>query len=127
MSRKSKSCCNISEPGDVQSPELPEQIQADLASMGGLEALARSIPAKTKLETYSRIFKGLSDPIRLSILYIVRDKPLCVCVINRLTKISGSKLSYHLTSLKEAGLIERKSQGNWIIYSITDLGRAGLR
>jgi len=123
MSKKSKSCCKVSEPGEVQSPELPEQIQADLASMGGLEALARSIPAKTKLETYSRIFKGLSDPIRLSILYIIRDKPLCVCVINRLTKISGSKLSYHLTSLKEAGLIERKSQGNWIIYSITERGR----
>lgn len=88
-----------------------------------MEGLARQIPPQKKLETRSKIYQALSDPIRLSILYIIRDQPLCVCVINRFMRLSGSKLSYHLTSLKEAGLIEGEYQGNWIVYSITERGR----
>jgi ArsR family transcriptional regulator len=87
-----------------------------------MEALARQIPSRKKMEERSRIYHALSDPIRLSILYIIRNQPLCVCVINRFMRLSGSKLSYHLTSLKEAGLIEGEYQGNWIIYSITERG-----
>ena len=37
-------------------------------------------------------------------------------------RIADSKLSYHLTILKEAGLIEGEYHGNWIIYSITGAG-----
>jgi ArsR family transcriptional regulator len=38
-------------------------------------------------------------------------------------RIADSKLSYHLTVLRESGLIEGEYQGNWIIYSLTDIGR----
>ena len=76
-----------------------------------------------ELEERSRIYQALSDPLRLSILYIIKDQPLCVCVINRFMRLSGSKLSYHLNILKESGLIEGEYDGNWIIYSITDRGR----
>ena len=38
-------------------------------------------------------------------------------------RISDSKLSYHLTVLKESGLIEGECRGNWIIYSLTDDGK----
>jgi ArsR family transcriptional regulator len=41
-------------------------------------------------------------------------------------RIADSKLSYHLTILKDAGLIEGEYQGNWIIYNITDTGRHHL-
>jgi ArsR family transcriptional regulator len=112
--------------GDTAT-ELPEQIQRQLDAMGGLDALARRVPGREKLEGRSRIHQALADPIRLSILSIIRDQPLCVCVINRLMQLSGSKLSYHLTNLREAGLIAGEYQGNWIIYSITDRGRRLLQ
>jgi len=41
--------------------------------------------------------------------------------------LAGSKLSYHLTILKECDLIAGEYHGNWIIYSITERGRKALK
>ncbi len=70
----------------------------------------------------SRVYHALSDPLRLTILHLIKNQPLCVCVIKEFIRIADSKLSYHLTILKEAGLIKGEYHGNWIIYSITDKG-----
>ncbi|WP_321506655.1 metalloregulator ArsR/SmtB family transcription factor [uncultured Methanoregula sp.] len=127
MKRKTTSCCGMpAEKGDPAT-EIPEQIQTELDAMGGLEALASHIPPAAELEMRGKIYQALSDPLRLTILYIIKDQPLCVCVINRFMRLSGSKLSYHLTGLKEAGLVEGTYEGNWIIYSITDRGRRLLQ
>jgi ArsR family transcriptional regulator len=123
MKRKTTSCCGKPAENGDPATEIPEQIQTELDAMGGLDALASRIPQKTELEGRGRIYQALSDPLRLSILYIIKDQPLCVCVINRFMKLSGSKLSYHLNILKESGLAEGEYDGNWIIYSITDRGR----
>jgi ArsR family transcriptional regulator len=123
MTRKAPSCCGTpAQEGDPVS-DIPEPIQRDLDAKGGLDALRKQIPTPKALDKRSRIYQALSDPLRLSILYIIRDQPLCVCVINRFMRLSGSKLSYHLNILKENGLIEGESQGNWIVYSITERGR----
>jgi len=107
--------------------DLPDQIQKELEEMGGFEALAGRVPSHEELGAQSRVHHALADPLRLTILYLIRDQPLCVCVINRFTRLSGSKLSYHLNILKEGGLIEGEYHGNWIIYSLTDTGREYLR
>jgi len=104
--------------------EIPEQIQKELEEAGGFEALAGRIPPQAEIAEKSRAYHALSDPLRLTILYLIRDQPLCVCVINRFTRLSGSKLSYHLNILKESGLVEGEYHGNWIIYSLTGQGRS---
>ena len=106
--------------------EIPEQIQKELDELGGFEALAERIPSGTELDEKSRVYHALSDPLRLTILFLLRDQPLCVCVINRFMRLAGSKLSYHLNILKESGLIEGEYQGNWIIYTLTAAGRKYL-
>jgi len=106
--------------------EIPEAIRQELEEMGGLEALAEQIPPKNEIEAQSSVYHALADPLRLTILYLIKDQPLCVCVINRFMRLSGSKLSYHLAILKEAGLIEGEYHGNWIIYTLTDTGRRHL-
>jgi ArsR family transcriptional regulator len=103
--------------------EIPGPIRKELEERGGFEALADQIPVQPHLEELARVHHGLSDPLRLTILYLVKDQPLCVCVINRFMRLGNSKLSYHLNILKESGLIEGESHGNWIIYSITGRGR----
>jgi ArsR family transcriptional regulator, arsenate/arsenite/antimonite-responsive transcriptional repressor len=129
MKRVTLSCCGTKKrksPAD-DLMEIPDQIKKDLDETGGFEALAGRVPGTATLEEKSRIYHALSDPLRLTILYLVKDQPLCVCVINRFTRLSGSKLSYHLNILKESGLIEGEYQGNWIIYSLTDAGREFAR
>jgi ArsR family transcriptional regulator len=60
-------------------------------------------------------------------MYSLLSQPLCVCVIKSVVKIADSKLSYHLSILKEQDLIVGEQQGNWIIYSITNRGRQALK
>jgi DNA-binding transcriptional ArsR family regulator len=128
MKRVSCACSGMKSNKDAgeKETELPEQIQKELDEIGGFEALAGRVPGAAHLEEKSRIYHALSDPLRLTILYLIKDQPLCVCVINRFTRLSGSKLSYHLNSLKESGLIEGEYHGNWIIYSLTERGRQYL-
>ena len=124
MKRVTPSCCGIKKRkgSDNEEMEIPDQIKKELDEMGGFEALTGRVPDSAMLEQKSRVYHALSDPLRLTILYLIKDQPLCVCVINRFTRLSGSKLSYHLNILKESGLIEGEYQGNWIIYSLTETG-----
>jgi ArsR family transcriptional regulator, arsenate/arsenite/antimonite-responsive transcriptional repressor len=123
MKTSAKSCCGTKKGKTHCEMEIPEQVQKELDEIGGFEALAARVPDRTEIAEKSRIYHALSDPLRLTILYLIQDQPLCVCVINRFTRLSGSKLSYHLNILKESGLIEGEYHGNWIIYSLTDKGR----
>jgi len=129
VKRVTLSCCGTKKEKDSgeSGRELPEQIEKELEAIGGFEALAGRIPDKEILGEQSRIHHALSDPLRLTILHLIRDQPLCVCVINRFMRLAGSKLSYHLNILKESGLIEGEYCGNWIIYSITDRGHRLLQ
>jgi ArsR family transcriptional regulator, arsenate/arsenite/antimonite-responsive transcriptional repressor len=64
-------------------------------------------------------FHALSDPLRLKVLDILRDRELCVCDLrDRLDNIAQSKLSFHLKTLKEAGLVRSRQQGRWIYYRL---------
>jgi ArsR family transcriptional regulator len=129
MVQRKKTCCGTGQKVSLPEKEmdLPEQIQKELAEIGGFEALSGRVPSQEELEAESRVYQALADPLRLTILYLIRDQPLCVCVINRFTRLSGSKLSYHLNILKEGGLIEGEYHGNWIVYSLTDTGREYIR
>jgi len=105
---------------------IPQEISEQLCAGGGLDGLQRRIPPDSVLSSLAGFHHALSDPVRLKILYALQEQPLCVCVIKEIISIADSRLSYHLNVLKAAGLIRGAQQGNWIIYSITDLGRAGL-
>lgn len=63
-------------------------------------------------------FHALSDPLRLKILDLLRDRELCVCDLRDRLDIAQSKLSFHLKTLKEANLVRNRQEGRWIYYSL---------
>lgn len=63
-------------------------------------------------------FHALSDKIRLDILDLLRSQELCVCELCEKLDVSQSKLSFHLKTLKEAGLLRSRQQGRWMYYRI---------
>jgi len=115
-----ENCCDFSK-------DLPDAIQKELDKKGGMEGLLARIPDASALHRSSRLHQALADPIRLTVMYSLLSQPLCVCVIKEVVKIADSKLSYHLSILKEQDFIVGEQQGNWIIYSITDRGRQALK
>ncbi|MEM2942723.1 MAG: metalloregulator ArsR/SmtB family transcription factor [Candidatus Bathyarchaeia archaeon] len=103
--------------------EIPRSVSEELEKVGGVRGALKNIPERSRLRHIGGVFQSLSDPIRLAILYSLSATPLCVCLIRNLVKISDSKLSYHLSCLKKAGLITKQSEGKYIVYRITFLGK----
>jgi len=63
-------------------------------------------------------FHALSDPLRMKILDLLRSQELCVCELCDRLAINQSKLSFHLKTLKEAGLVHSRQEGRWIYYRL---------
>lgn len=63
-------------------------------------------------------FHALSDPLRISVLELLRQQELCVCDLCDALEVNQSKLSFHLKTLKEAGLVNSRQEGRWIYYSL---------
>ena len=72
------------------------------------------------MEELTTVFKALSDETRLRIIKLLEQGELCVCDITAALDMVQPKVSFHLSTLKEAGLIKDRKQGKWIHYSIND-------
>jgi ArsR family transcriptional regulator len=64
------------------------------------------------------IFHALSDETRLAIVKRLAGGERCVCDLQDLLDAAQSRLSYHLKTLKDAGLISDRRDGRWVHYSL---------
>ncbi len=64
--------------------------------------------------------KALSDPNRVRVVKLLQAEELCVCELQEVLGLAQSTVSKHMKILEDAGLVERKRQGTWIIYSLAD-------
>jgi ArsR family transcriptional regulator, arsenate/arsenite/antimonite-responsive transcriptional repressor len=65
-----------------------------------------------------KLFKALSDENRLRILNLLSLRECCVCEVVQVLGISQTRASRSLSQLYDAGLLDRRSEGLWIIYSL---------
>jgi ArsR family transcriptional regulator len=72
------------------------------------------------MEELISVFKALSDETRLRIIKLLEQGELCVCDITAALDMVQPKVSFHLSALKEAGLIKDRKQGKWIHYSLNE-------
>lgn len=72
------------------------------------------------MKEYLDLFKALSDQTRLRIVVLLLEKELCVCQLETALGISQSKVSRHLSVLKNAGIVKTRRDGLWIYYSIEE-------
>ena len=64
------------------------------------------------------VFHALSDETRIAIVKRLAGGERCVCDLQDLLDAAQSRLSYHLKTLKEAGLIADRREGRWVHYSL---------
>ena len=72
----------------------------------------------TDLRQLSRVFHALSDDTRLAIVHRLQGGEKCVCDLQDLLDAAQSRLSFHLKTLKEAGLVTDRREGRWAYYSL---------
>lgn len=61
---------------------------------------------------------ALSDETRIAILDRLRNGEQCVCRLMDFLGAGQSRLSFHLKTLKDAGLVRDRRDGRWIHYSL---------
>ena len=64
------------------------------------------------------IFHALSDETRLDIIERLRPGERCVCELTDALDAAQSRLSFHLKTLKDAGIVTDRREGRWIYYAL---------
>jgi len=72
------------------------------------------------LPRYVKIFESLSDEKRLKILHLLTFREMCNCELTAATRSTQPNLTYHVKKLEEAGLVEKRREGKFIYYSLTE-------
>ena len=91
--------------------DIPEEVQTDISSFDEKEKLISNL---------SQVFKALSDPTRIKIIYALMKGPLCVSDISELLGMSQSSISHQLALLRSQNLIKVKRRGRRAYYSLDD-------
>ena len=79
------------------------------------------------LERSVRWFRALGDETRLRLLERLHEGEQCVCDLTDVLETSQSLLSFHLRTLKDAGLVTDRREGRWVYYTINPETLEGAR
>ncbi len=74
----------------------------------------------TALALTAKLFRGFSDPSRLSLLEALRNGPRCVSELVVATGLSQPNVSNHLACLYDCGLVTRAQRGRCTYYQLSD-------
>ena len=81
-------------------------------------------PEATKIDDdltrRSEIFKALSDPNRLKLIYLLIDGEKCVSELLPYFDILQPTVSVHLLQLQDVGLLDVRKEGRKRYYSLAD-------
>jgi len=77
------------------------------------------MPATTRpLDRVLLGLKAVADEKRLGIIVSLAGGERCVCELQESLDAGQSLLSFHLKTLKEAGLVTDRREGRWVYYSL---------
>ena len=72
------------------------------------------------LEMVAARFRAMGEPLRLRILQALENGEMSVSALTQLIGSTQPNVSKHLKVLQEAGLLQRRQEGNVVFYSIFD-------
>ena len=67
-----------------------------------------------------KFFKALSDEKRIRILKLLTIREMCVCELMIALDVTQPNLSHHLKILENQGFVNRRKEGKWAYYSLTN-------
>lgn len=77
-----------------------------------------SVARTAHRERIARWFHALGDETRLQIIDCLIEGEQCVCDLTDALQTGQSRLSFHLKTLKDAGLLKDRRDGRWVYYAL---------
>ena len=78
------------------------------------------MPNMETLYDLADFFKILGDSTRMSILFAIDKRPMCVCDIADLLGMTRSAVSHQIKTLRQASLVTYRKSGKNVIYRLAD-------
>ena len=75
-------------------------------------------PTRIDSNRAAELFHALADPIRVDVVSMLLDGERCVCDLMADLDLAQSRLSWHLKTLSDAGIISGRREGRWNYYSL---------
>jgi len=85
-----------------------------------LKALATKVADEASAIRESRFFKALADESRIRMLKLLMERRMCVCEIMAALDLTQPTASHHLGMLEKQNILERKKEGKWAYYSVSN-------
>ncbi len=87
---------------------------------------------ENEFEKIGSLFRHISQPTRLKILYQIGNSEACVCHLEAQLGLRQAYLSQHLMALRDTGLLIAERDGRFIYYrlanpAILDLVQAAMK
>lgn len=67
---------------------------------------------------FAETFKALADPVRREILQLLKKERMSAGEIGSHFDMTGATISYHLSILKKADLVQESREKNFIYYEL---------
>jgi ArsR family transcriptional regulator len=83
-----------------------------------LKRLAESVGDNALFRSRERFFKALGDSTRLRIIKMLATREMCVCEIMVALDTTQPTASHHLNILEREGIVKKRREGKWILYSL---------
>lgn len=91
-----------------------------------IDIVLAKLPGQDECTQAAEIFKQISDPSRLKILWLLCHCEECVRNIAAAMDMSDPAVSHHLKLLRKSGLIESRRDGKEVYYKLADTEQAKL-
>ncbi|KPQ29049.1 MAG: ArsR family transcriptional regulator [Marinobacter excellens HL-55] len=128
--KAARECARVSSGAQQIAWDFPDPAEAnrhatfaltlkELKERIGLFTLVHQKETGLKLADYNPVivFKAMADDLRLAALLLIKDQgKLCVCELTEALEVSQPKVSRHLATLRDAGLLETERRGQWVYY-----------
>jgi Predicted transcriptional regulators len=85
-----------------------------------LENLLRKVPDSDNITRMAAVFQALQSDTRLKILFLLRQKEMCVCELEQALSVTQSAISHGLRTLRQLDLVRVRREGKFTIYYIAD-------
>ena len=73
---------------------------------------------KLDISRAAALFHALSDETRLEIIQRLLGGERCVCDLADALDAAQSRLSFHLKTLRDAGIVRDRKAGRWVYYTL---------
>ena len=82
--------------------------------------LLQKVPDAESITQMAAVFQALQSDTRLKILFLLRQKEMCVCELEQALDVTQSAVSHGLRTLRQLDLVRVRREGKFTVYYIAD-------